>query len=86
MEYVLRAAAVPGLNAMQQIECILEGANICKRLNLHRKYALLLYVASLMSAESNHTSMAHALVIFVISIAFVSYISLKNILQLYVDA
>jgi hypothetical protein len=66
MEYVLRAAAVPGLNPMQQVEGILEGANICKRLQLHRKYALLLYMASLMSAESNHTSMAHALVCIVI--------------------
>ena len=61
MFYVLRAVSVPGLNAQQQIECMIEGAFICKRMGLKRKYALLLYLSSLMSAENNNMKMAHAL-------------------------
>ena len=62
MHYVLRAAAVPGLNPQQQTECTLEGALICRRLGMKRKYAFLLYVAALMTAESDNMVAAHSLV------------------------
>mmetsp|Transcript_1167 Transcript_1167/g.1895 ORF Transcript_1167/g.1895 Transcript_1167/m.1895 type:complete len:1683 (+) Transcript_1167:109-5157(+) len=62
MEFVLRAAAVPGLNLPQQIECTIEGAFTCLRMNMKRKYAFLLYVAALLSADSENVSVAHSLV------------------------
>ena len=58
----MRAASVPGLNTQQQIECVLEGGLICRRMGLKRKYALLLYVAALMSAENENAQLAYALV------------------------
>jgi hypothetical protein len=63
MEFILRAAAVPGLNVPQQIECTVEGAFICLRLNMHRKYAFLVYFAALLSADSENASVAHSLVL-----------------------
>lgn len=63
VEYVMRAAAVPGLNTQQQIECTLEGALICYRMGLVRKYALFLYIAALMTAESGNYEMADALLL-----------------------
>lgn len=62
MECVMRASSVPGLNSQQQIECVLEGGFICRRLGLNRKYALLMYVASLMSAENDNPQLSHSLV------------------------
>ncbi len=58
----MRAGAVPGLNPQQQIECTLEGALVCHRLGLRRKYALFLYVAALLNAENENFAVAHALV------------------------
>lgn len=60
----MQAIAIPGLSPMQQIECILEGSLICKRLGLHRKHALFVYLAALISTENNHTSLAYNLVMF----------------------
>lgn len=57
-----RAAAARGLNGQQQIECILEGALVCRRLGMRRKYGLLLYVAGLMAVENENEAAAHALV------------------------
>jgi hypothetical protein len=62
MEFVLRAAAVPGLSVAQQIECTLEGAFACLRVGLQRKYAFLLYVAALLSADSENSYVPHSLV------------------------
>jgi hypothetical protein len=62
MDFVLRAAAVPGLNLPQQIECTMEGAMTCLRADMKRKYAFLLYVAALLSADSENASVAHSLV------------------------
>lgn len=62
VEYIMRAASVPGLNQRQQIECTLEGALICYRLGLTRKYTLFLYIAALMSAEDANYQMADSLV------------------------
>ena len=61
LAYILRAASVPGLNSQQQIECTIEGGLICKNLGMHRKYALHLYIAALLSAENENMVMAHAL-------------------------
>ena len=66
MEYVLRAASVPGLNTQQQIECTLEGGLICHRLGMWRKYALFLFIAALMSADNNNYGVAQALVCYII--------------------
>jgi hypothetical protein len=73
MNYVLKAASVVGLNAQQQIECILEGAMICYRLGMRRKYALFLYVAARMSAENENFAVAHALVFFFIIIFYSNF-------------
>ena len=63
LDCVMRAVSVQGLNAQQQIECVLEGAFICKKLgNMSRKYALLLYLASLMSAEDDNPQLALELI------------------------
>jgi hypothetical protein len=62
LELVMRAAAIPGLNGMQQVECVLEGGLICKQLGLGRKNALFLYISALMSAENNQLPMANDLV------------------------
>lgn len=62
VDYIMKAASVPGLNSQQQIECTLEGALICYRLGLKRKYALFLYIAALMTAESGNYEMADSLV------------------------
>jgi hypothetical protein len=61
LEYVMRAASVPGLNSQQQIECVLEGGLICRRMGLNRKYALLLFVAAVMSADCENAQLAYAL-------------------------
>ncbi len=71
MEYVIRAASVPGLNSQQQIECILEGALVCYRLNLRRKYSLFLYIAALMTAENGNNEMADALVSIIVTLTFI---------------
>lgn len=68
MEFVLRAAAVPGLNVAQQIECTLEGALACLRVGLKRKYAFLVYVAALLSTDSENSFVPHSLVSITISI------------------
>lgn len=62
IEFILRAAAVPGLSVAQQIECTLEGALACLRVGLQRKYAFLLYVAALLSADSENSYVPHSLV------------------------
>lgn len=63
LDCVMRAVSVQGLNAQQQIECVLEGAFICKKLgNMSRKYALLLYLAALMSAEDDNPLLALELI------------------------
>eukprot|EP01038_Epipyxis_sp_PR26KG_P004766 gene4766-6686_t len=62
MDYVLKASAVPGLNSQQHIECTLEGGLICHRLGMKRKYALFLYVAALMCADSGNYAVAHTLI------------------------
>jgi hypothetical protein len=62
VDYIMKASSVPGLNSQQQIECTLEGALICYRLGLMRKYALFLYIAALMTAESGNYEMADSLV------------------------
>jgi hypothetical protein len=62
LEYVMRAASVPGLNSQQQIECVIEGGMICRRMGLNRKYALLLFVATVMSADCENVPLAYALV------------------------
>lgn len=61
LECILRACSVPGLNVQQQIEVTVEGAFLFRRLGLKRKYALLLYLAGLMSAESDNHIIAHSL-------------------------
>ncbi len=58
----MRASSLPGLSVQQQIDCTLEGALLCHRLGLKRKYAFLLYVVALLSAESENTAVAHYLV------------------------
>jgi hypothetical protein len=58
----MRAASLPGLSVQQQIDVTLEGALVCNRLGLKRKYAFLLYVVALLSAESENTAVAHYLV------------------------
>ena len=63
IEYVMRAVSVPGLNPLQQIECILECAMIFYRLRLTRKYSLFLYIASLMTADSGNYETADHLLI-----------------------
>ena len=62
LELVMKAASIPGLNGMQQVECILEGGLICKQLGLWKKHALFLYISALMSAENNQLPMANDLV------------------------
>lgn len=62
LDYVFHAAAVPGLNIQHQIECTVEGALICSRLGMKRKYGFLLYLAALMCVESDNISSAHALI------------------------
>lgn len=62
LEYVLRAVAVPGLNAQQQIEVTLECGLRCHRLGMWRKYALFLYIAALLSADNENFAVANALV------------------------
>lgn len=67
LELVMKAASVPGLNGIQQVECTLEGAIICNQLELKRKYSLFLYIAALMSAENNQLAMANNLVSYTAS-------------------
>jgi hypothetical protein len=62
LEFVMRAVAVPGLNASQHLVCIVEGGLICKRLGLTRKYALLTYIAALTSSEGQTSDTARDLV------------------------
>ena len=62
LDYVFHAAAVPGLNIHHQIECTIEGALICSRLGMRRKYGFLLYLAALMCVESDNIPSAHALI------------------------
>jgi len=61
----MKASSVPGLNAQQHIECTLEGGLICHRMGMQRKYALFLYVAALMCADSENYDVAHALVTYI---------------------
>jgi hypothetical protein len=51
IEYIMKAISIQGLNDQQQLETALEGAIICYRLGLKRKYCLFLYIAALMTAE-----------------------------------
>lgn len=51
VEYVMRAVAVSGLSTLQKIQCLTEGSMILKRLGMTRKYAMLTYIAALMSSE-----------------------------------
>lgn len=62
LEYLMKAIAVQGLSSQQQIDCALEGALICHRLGLRRKYALLLYIASLMTGDLGNREVACELV------------------------
>ena len=62
VECLMRAVAVPGLNVQQQIETLLEGAMICSRLGMKKKYAFLLFLVALLSAESENRAVAYSLV------------------------
>jgi hypothetical protein len=55
---------VAGLNPQQQIECIIEVSLIFHRVGLQKKFAFFLFVAALLSAESNNFGFAHSLVRF----------------------
>jgi hypothetical protein len=84
MEFVLRAAAVPGLSVAQQIECTLEGALACLRVGLNRKYAFLLYVAALLSADSENSYVPHSLVSrFSLLVGSITSLSLSPLLWLW---
>ncbi|KAJ1415677.1 hypothetical protein B484DRAFT_158849, partial [Ochromonadaceae sp. CCMP2298] len=61
LDCILQALSVPGLPPQQQVEATVEGALLCRRLGLQRKAALLLYLAALLSAESDNYSVAQAL-------------------------
>jgi len=60
-DYVLRAVSVPGLSPTQRVEVTARGALVFRRAGLKRKYAMLLYMAALMSAECGKTHTAHKL-------------------------
>ena len=60
-EYVMRAISVPYLTPHQRVEVTAQGALVFQRAGLKRKYALLLYLAALMSTESGLTRTAHIL-------------------------
>ena len=49
----MHAISVPGLSTQQNIECIVEGSLICKRIGMNKKYSFLLYIAGLISAEGS---------------------------------
>ena len=61
-DYVMRAISVPGMSPYQRVEITARGALVFRRAGLKRKYALLLYMAALMSAESGKTHTAHILI------------------------
>lgn len=63
LDYIMRAGSIQGLNAMQRIECMLEGSMICRRLGLQRKSSMFLYMAGLMCVESNMHDTAYALLL-----------------------
>eukprot|EP01033_Poteriospumella_lacustris_P010402 gene10402-7397_t len=60
-EYVMRAVAIPGLSARQQLDAVLEAALVCRRAGLFRKQTQLLYVAALMAADRGHFAIASVL-------------------------
>jgi hypothetical protein len=49
----MRAISIPGLKPAQRIEVTAQGAIVFRRAGLRRKYGLLMYMASLMSAEND---------------------------------
>jgi hypothetical protein len=63
IEYIMKAISIQGLNDQQQLETALEGAIICYRLGLKRKYCLFLYIAALMTAEIGNYEKADVLLI-----------------------
>lgn len=50
---------MPGLNRQKQMECTLEAAFVCARLNLKRKYAFFLFLAALFAADSENSTVTH---------------------------
>lgn len=61
MEFLLRAVSVPGLNRQRQMECTLEAAFVCSRMNLKRKYAFFLFLAAQFAADSENATVTHLL-------------------------
>lgn len=72
VESVMRAVAVSGLSTVQQIECIVEGSLIFKRLGMTRKCALLSYIAALMSSEGQTLEGTRDLVCYLI-VCFIDF-------------
>eukprot|EP01041_Mallomonas_annulata_P002057 gene2057-4019_t len=56
MESILRTVSIPDLEVQQQVDVLLESALLCRSIGMKRKYAWLLYLASLQLLEGDGNS------------------------------